>query len=531
MKASKVLSRADLQRLLVTDADAFTALRFLRQRERMPALAELEAAGEQKLPGTAGALADIYHVLWAATPVVRDDAPSDRSFFAEILKGAMATSAYEGLHAQTQFSELASILGTLTMGDTIVGNVSKEDAKKLEDCAKAQEGADESEAKAEQAEAEADMLGELAGQAQAAGGQGQPSPQAAGLSAQAAEARAQAQAARAAADAAQAKADAAAESLMGKSGSEAAAKKLQELARLGLAAAKRAKEKVEEVSETLQTWGFEEGELTREGIPEALALLERIQNNKAFKDFAKILGRIKKIAARKARSKEQAEGVRVTKFETGRDIKRAVSSELVALAHPALRTKALTRWSRGELRLRGEEAKQKMGEGPVVACEDASGSMDGAKQQWAKAIVLALAYYAKLRNRTFAWVMYDGRVQRSKVYLRGRLSPKDLLEIAESRSGGGTDFVPPLREALRYVREGGLSKADIAFITDGDSYVADAFLAEFLAEKRAREVNVVGILCDAGHTSDATLNRFCDGDILRASSFSDADAQEVFNRL
>ncbi len=534
MKAPKTLSRADLQKLLVTDADAFTALRFLRQRERMPALAELEAAGEQKLPGTAGALADIYHVLWAATPVVRDDAPSDRSFFAEILKGAMATSAYEGLHAQTRFSELASILGTLTMGDTIVANVSKGDAKKLQESADAQNTADETEAEAQKAEAEADMLGELAEQAQSAGGAGQPSSQAAGLSAQAAEARAQAQAARAAADTAQAQADAAAESLMGKPGSEAAAKKLQELARLGLAAAKRAKEKVEEVSETLQTWGFEEGELTREGIPEALALLERIQNNKAFKDFAKILGRIKKIAARKARSKEQAEGVRVTKFETGRDIKRAVSSELVALAHPALRTKALTRWSRGELRLRGEEAKQKMGEGPVVVCEDGSGSMEGAKQVWAKATVLALAYYAKLRKRSFVWIHYGARDSKNvtRVYKGGRLSPRETLEIAETfLKASGTDFERPLTDAMNTIRIEGLKKADIAFITDGDAHVTEAFLAEFLAEKRLRGVNVVGILCDVGHTSDATLKRFCDGDILRASSFSDADAQEVFNRL
>ncbi len=531
MKAPKILSQGDLQKLLVTDADAFTALRFLRQRERMPALAELESAGEQKLPGAAGALADIYHALWAETPAVREEVPSDRRFFAEILKGAMATSAYEGLHAQTQFSELASILGTLSMGETIVQNVSKEDAKKLEDCAKAQEAANEAEAKAEQAEAEASMLDNLAQEAQAAGGAGQPSPQAAGLSAQAAEAHAQAQSARATADAAKAQANATAESLMGEPGSEEAAKKLQELARLGLAAAKRAQEKVEEVSETLQAWGFEEGELIREGIPESIALLERIQKNKAFKDFAKILGRIKKIAARKARSKEQAEGVRVTKYETGRDIKRAVPSELVALAHPSLRHKALQRWSRGELRLRGEESKKKLGEGPVIVCEDSSGSMDGAKQQWAKAVVLALAHYAKLRNRSFAWVMFDGCVQRSKFYPRGRLSPKDLLEIAESRSGGGTEFGPPLNEALRYVREGGLSKADIAFITDGDSYVAEAFLAEFLGEKRAREVSVVGVLCDAGHTSDATLKKFCDGDVLRASSFSDNDAQEVFNRL
>jgi uncharacterized protein with von Willebrand factor type A (vWA) domain len=317
---------------------------------------------------------------------------------------------------------------------------------------------------------------------------------------------------------------------MGEPGSAKAAEKLQELQRIGLAAVKDAKKDVEEVSETLQSWGFEEGELTREGIPEALATLEKIRNNRAFKDFAKLLGRIKKIAAKKARSKDQADGVRVTRQETGRDIKRAVTAELVALTQPALRTKALARWARGELRLHGLEQKQKKGEGPVVVCEDSSGSMDGAKQQWAKATVLALAHYAKLRKRSFVWIMFDGRVQRSKFYPSGRLSPKDVLEIVESRSGGGTQFQPPLDEAMRYIREESLKKADIAFITDGDSYLSDEWLETFNADRKALEVNVFTVLADMGHTSDQTVSKFSE-QVLRASSFSDDDAVAVIAQL
>lgn len=531
---AKNVSRGELQRLLVTDADAFTALRFLRQREQTPALVEIEDAGEEKLPGAVGALADIYHALWAETPRVAEEVPGDRRFIAEILKGAMATSAYEALHAQTQFSELASLLGTITMGHTIVANVSEKDAEKLRESADAQKTADDTEASAQKAQAEASMLGDLAAQAQSAAAQGQGNAQAsAQLSAQAAQAHARAQEARAQADAAQAHAQTVAEALMGQPGSAEAAKKLQELARLGLAAAKRAQEKVEEVSEILQAWGFEEGELVREGLPEAFSVLERIQKNKAFKDFAKLLGRIKKIAARKARSKTAAEGVRVTKIETGRDIKRAVPNELVALAHPALRHKALTRWSRGELRLRDEEAKHKMGEGPVVACEDGSGSMKGAKQQWAKAMTLALACYARLRKRSFAWIHFGSRSSPNvvRVYKGGRLSPKAILEIAETFiNAGGTDFERPLSSAMDIIRKEGLAKADIAFIGDGICDVSDEFLGGFMATKKLLDVNIVAVLCDVGETSDESLKKFANT-VLRASSFSDGDAQEVFNHL
>lgn len=545
----KPVSRQELQKLLVTDADQYSAVRFLRKREEIPALQNVEVVGEQKFPGMIGVLADLYYALWAEKPAVREEVRADRRFFEEILKGAMATSVYEEIHAATQFSELRSVLGTVSMGNTIVGNVSKEDAGKLAESKEAEDMAEEVEAEAQQAEADADTLQQLAdgqsgdqdqsGQGQNSGGQpqqgkGNPSGtsnQSGGkLSKAAADARAKAEAARAEANAARELADQAAESLLGKLGSDEALEKQKRLARAGIVAARDAKTKVEEVSETLQAWGLEEAELTQQGIPEAMAILERVRKNSAFKDFAKILGRIKKMAAKKAASKDRSDGVRVTRIETGRDIKRAVTSELVALTHPALRTQALTRWARGELRLRGEETKKKKGEGPVIVCEDSSGSMDGAKQQWAKAVVLAMAHYAKLRNRSFAWIMFDSSVQRSRMFVRGKLSTKDLLDIAESRSGGGTLFEPPLTEALRYIREGSLSKADIAFITDGESALSPQFLAEFVATKKKLEVNVFAVLCDMGSSSDATVGQFADR-IIHASSFDGDEAAEVINCL
>lgn len=579
----KPVSRGELQKLLVTDADAYSAVRFLRKREEIPALHNIEVVGEPKFPGMVGALADLYYALWAEKPSVHEEVRADRRFFAEILKGAMATSAYEEIHAATQLSELRSVLGTISMGNTIVGNVSKEDAGKLAESKEAEDQAEQAEAEADQAEADADAIQQLADEAdsqnqqdegsdsgqsddQVQSGQGQGSgepqegqgdagqqpgqPSSAGgqpqqgkaqqsgssnqsggkLSQAAAEARAKAEAARAQANAARKLADEAAEALFGKPGSDEAAEKMKELARQGIAAARDAKRKVEEVSETLQAWGLEEAELTQQGIPEALGILERVRKNPAFKDFAKILGRIKKMAAKKAASKDRDEGVRVTKIETGRAIKRAVTSELVALTQPATRTQALTRWARGELRLRGEETKKKKGEGPVVVCEDSSGSMDGAKQQWAKAVVLAMAHYAKLRGRSFAWIIFDSAVQRSRIFVRGKLSARDLLDIAESRSGGGTLFEPPLTEAIRYIREGGMSKADIAFITDGESALSPEFLTEFAAAKKKLEVNVFAVLCDMGHSSDVEVKKFADR-IIHASSFNGDEAAEVINCL
>jgi hypothetical protein len=305
------VSRQELQKLLVTDADSYSALRFLRKREEIPALQNVEVVGEVKFPGMVGALADLYYVLWAENPVVREEVRADRKYFTEILKGAMATSIFEEIHAATQLSELRSVLGTISMGNTIVGNISKDDAGKLAESKEAEDMAQEAEAEAQQAEMDADALQQLAdeangqnqqgeegnqsgdqgqlGQGQDSGGQaqsgrGQPSGtsnQSGGQLLQAvADARAKAETARAEANSARELADQAAEALLGKPGSEEAAEKLKELARQGIAAARDAKSKVEEVSETLQAWGLEEAELTQQGIPEALGILERVRKNK-----------------------------------------------------------------------------------------------------------------------------------------------------------------------------------------------------------------------------------------------------------
>lgn len=535
------ITRQEIQKLLVTDADAFTALRFLRHRERTPALAELEHQGGGEVPGFAGALCDLYHSLWAETPRVKEEIPADRRFFAEILKGAMASSSFESLHAQTQYSDLRSVLGTLSMGDAVLASMSKEEKKNLQDTAEAQKVADEAEAEAEHAEAIADAtdtLSDFAVEQAAMGGSGgnigltreEATAQANVLGQQAKDARARADSARETANGAKEFAESIANRLLGQPGSEEALEKAKDLSRRGLAAAQKTQAKVEEVSKTIDSWGLEEGELVQMGIPEAMGLLEKMRNSDALKKFAALLGRLKRIAARKAASDDKAEGVRVVKPETGRDIKRALPRELIALAHPALRVQALKRWTRGELALRGEEQKKKLGEGPVVVCEDSSGSMDGVKQQWAKAVVLSLAHYAKLRNRSFAWIMFDSAVKRSKAYVRGRLSPKDLLEIAESRSGGGTDFECPLREAVKVIRGQGLKKADIAFITDGDCAVSDEFVKEFGDVKKALEVNVFAVLCDVGHTAETTIAKFSDR-IERASSFNEAEAEQVFQKL
>lgn len=534
----KPLYRQDVEKLLATDADAFTVIRYLRQREIVPSLIELERKGQEQLPGIEGAMCDLYHALWNPEPRLKEAVTPDRQYWQGLLKQAMATSAYQEIHSQTQLKELLSIIGTVAMTESVIAMIPEKDKKQLQELVMSQTKADELSEQAEEAQTEsqatqrlAEAMAGNAGQGKLQAGEGQAKAIANELAKQAVEAKTKAENLQKQASEAKAKSEAQAESLMGKPGSQEAEQKLQELARIGLQAVRDAQTKVQEVSETIESWGLEEAELHRQGIPEALGMLEKMKRNKALQKFAALLGRIRKIAARKAKSKIQGEGVRITASKTGRDIKRAQTSELVALTNPALRVKALNRWTKGELQLIGQQTKQKLGHGPIIVCEDASGSMEGSKQQWAKAVTLSLAHYAKIQKRSFGWIMFDSRVQAAKTYSKGNIPAKEMLEIVESRAGGGTDFELPLKKAIEMIQKEGLKKADICFITDGECAVSDEFLREFKAVKKTLEINVVTVLCDAGSSADKTVKEFSDR-IEKASGFTAEEAeQKIFRNL
>jgi uncharacterized protein with von Willebrand factor type A (vWA) domain len=537
MEKKNFLSRSQLMSQMVTEADDFTALRYLRHRQDAPKVQELEQSGASILPNAAGAMADIYYSLWSPEVALKpaEKLPASHGYWQQMLGSALKTSSFEQMHALTQFQELPSLIGAISMGQEVLALVPEEDRKKLQELNEAESQASDAQQQMQSAEAQSEAAGQLMAQLQTAMQGGQPSAQAqnfqAELQSQMQAAQSQAQAAQMTLEQAQARAQEIAESLMGKPGSTEAAAKQTQLSRIAQAAATKAVTEVKEVSNMLQSWGIEPGELSQGNLPSAMDVIQRMRKSEAFKKFKDLLGRMRNIAARKAKSNATREGRFVPKTEYGRDIALAESDQLAALVHPALRHQALQSWVRGELRLKGRKFKRSLGKGPVVVCEDSSGSMDGAKQQWAKAVVLALAYFAKLERRTFVWIMYDSVVQKAKVYVQGNLGPEQMLEVAESRSGGGTNFERPLAKALEMIQKEGLKKADVCFITDGECSVPAQFLAEFVKQKRQMEVNVISVLVDVGDTSSATVEQFSDS-VQVVSSFTAEEAgQKVIANL
>ena len=167
-KKVKPLSQKEVGKLLVTDADAFMVNRYLRHRETVQRLPELEEQGQSVVPGSEGVLADLYHSLWAPEPEVKEESEvtPDRKYWRELLLRTMQSSAYEELHSQTQLKELQSILGTIAMGEGVLAMIPEEDKEQLQELSQAQQETDEASNAAQQAQANADATQQLAGEPQ-----------------------------------------------------------------------------------------------------------------------------------------------------------------------------------------------------------------------------------------------------------------------------------------------------------------------------------------------------------------------------
>jgi uncharacterized protein with von Willebrand factor type A (vWA) domain len=242
-----------------------------------------------------------------------------------------------------------------------------------------------------------------------------------------------------------------------------------------------------------------------------LALRDRVAKSEKLKRLGDLVGafRAMALAARRRRLERRPE--ELYEVTRGRDIGRLLSSELSALGHPARRRDFLRRFAEGELMtyaLRGEEPR---GRGPILVCLDVSSSMAGDKELWSKAVALALQELARRGGRGFAAICFSAPP--APLFVAETLSPKrgaggraavDLVaaaKLAEHFPGGGTDFGPPLRAALERIRKSGRRRADIVFITDGESEVPKALKEELAAEKKRLDFALYAVLVDVGGSS------------------------------
>jgi Uncharacterized protein containing a von Willebrand factor type A (vWA) domain len=157
-------------------------------------------------------------------------------------------------------------------------------------------------------------------------------------------------------------------------------------------------------------------------------------------------------------------------YEEGSDLERIVPSEL-ALPEELFYVKL----AESQLLLYQKQIKETLG--PIYLLLDKSGSMDGEKILWAKAVALALYSRARRENRDFYLRFFDN-IPYPLIKVIKNAKSKDVLKMVEYigkiRGGGGTDISRSVMSACDDIKDGHVKGvSEVIILTDGEDKIAE----------------------------------------------------------
>lgn len=226
---------------------------------------------------------------------------------------------------------------------------------------------------------------------------------------------------------------------------------------------------------------------------------------------------------RSPRAPTEARGI-----ERSAEITRMLPAEAALLGHPTLRLLWHARRAERSLstyrfeghvqeRVRVQTASApiersshlKPERGPVVICLDTSGSMQGAPEQIAKALTLAVARAAHEEGRACRVVLFSGPgdVEDLEVGL-GPDGLPGLLRLLALSFSGGTDVDWPLRIALDTLERRGWDRADLLVVSDGAFELPTGMIERVQGARTAHRARVHGLL--VGVQPSLAMQQLCD---------------------
>ena len=269
-----------------------------------------------------------------------------------------------------------------------------------------------------------------------------------------------------------------------------AAKSRDDVAGLVSLAVSAAAEKAEEVRNIIGAWSDEPGNLERnEANAELLALVRKSQ---VLRDISRYLGRFREIFAQGKRNGYSYGRGEKYALELGRDLSRALTSELAMLASPQTVPLFLRKYQRGQIKQYQRREPIYKGMGDIICCLDESDSTHGDPAAWGKAVALTLLEIAAGSGRSFALIHFSRTESfQTDLFRPGAYTMADKMRAARTFLGGGTTFQTPMNEALRLMKVEGFENADIVFVTDGECRLPDEYLEQLHSEQTARRFTVI----------------------------------------
>ena len=299
---------------------------------------------------------------------------------------------------------------------------------------------------------------------------------------------------------------------------------------------------ISQAKETMDTldeadgWSFSQGSVAKMDPAARLELAKKLQTDK-FKMMADVFGRMQDVAMSSQLERVNYVPEEIYDLQQGNHLEHLIPTEIAYASDDVLVYDFMRRYVENSLieyALRGTETVNK---GGIIILEDASGSMSGTREIYAKAIALALLKIAQMQSRPFHSIMFSGpgslvefEWDTSKVPVEMTLGNQTsygidaVVKYAEAKMSGGTDFMTPLSKALsildKQFSETGATDADIVFLTDGQCNVNPDWLRSFKQDQERIGFKVYGIAIQTS-PENQPFNTICDGRAIGIKDLTD----------
>lgn len=417
----------------------------LRPQERsMGSIVKIEVPGGELGEAQQDLAGDIFWQMYSREPHLRDDVPAGREINRRLLDWMNGVAGFTASKSEC----MGSLAASRAASSLMYQHLTKDEI--LQEAMKQQEEADKAEQERAAEQAAADAMNRM-GDGEAA----QQHQQAADKAAQRAQqAIAQAQA-----------------SLEGLEGDRVSSAALT-------AAFRQAEQDAKDINETMKAWGLGDGSRDVQTADRFFELY-----TEQVKRIAKIIGRVKGIAAR-ARRTRVVTGFAPVDMVLTQDVTQLMPEELARL-HPsapdAVRKLALIEYVENGLlgwQLGGDGEES----GPFVAALDRSGSMMGEDLETGLGIVLGLAFVAREEGRRYILGTFNHRGG-GILQVCSEDSWEKHLVWANQQASGGTDFDAALEWSQATIEgfEGTVDGTDLVFVTDGWARISPKNLEHWAA--------------------------------------------------
>lgn len=247
-----------------------------------------------------------------------------------------------------------------------------------------------------------------------------------------------------------------------------------------------------------------------------MPLANQMQGNAQIKELVRKMGRAYISEEKKAMSRvPQASRSEVHGTHRSDDLMRLLPSELVNLDDETLEhlfyarllEKNLLSYELSGTTFIQQEVTEQVDPkitGPVVACLDTSGSMNGEPELKAKALLLAISSILQTEKRNLHVILFGSSGELKEFTVEQKNAAAGLLAFLQQGFGGGTDFETPLQRACEHIQQyDDYLKADVLMISDGDCQLSQDYLSQLQQQKQQLDFSIYSVLCNGQRVDDS----------------------------